>query len=143
MQPAAFRGGLDAGGESVMPGVPCARAEAVMHSSLRLSGRRKGACGSSLWKQSGDSAGSWAGPPRAATPCVGLGVTGAKGTLAPAVTGGWPCPAPRLAPRTPRTLLGLSEAGRWCPRVTEELELRGCVGRWKVACPGYVSSGCF
>lgn len=76
-----------------MPGVPCARAEAVMRSSLRLSGRRKGACGSSLWKQSGDSAGSWAGPPRAATPCVGLGVTGAKGTLARAVTGGWPCPA--------------------------------------------------
>lgn len=53
---AALRGGLDAGGESVMPGVPCARAEAVMHSSLRLSWRRKGACGSSLWKQSGDSA---------------------------------------------------------------------------------------
>lgn len=86
-------------------------------------------------------AGSSAGPPRAATPCVGLGATGAKGTLVPAVTGGWPCPAPRLAPHTPRTLLGLSEDGRWCTCVTEELGT--CAGRWKVAYPGYTSSDRF
>jgi len=53
---ADLRGGLAAGGESVMTGVLRARAEAVIHSSLCLFGKRKGVCGLSLGKQSGDSA---------------------------------------------------------------------------------------
>lgn len=58
-----------------------------MHSSLRLFGRRKGACGSSLWKQSRDSSAE-GGPLGWASPsCRGLGVTGAKGTLVQAMTG--------------------------------------------------------
>lgn len=66
-----LRRGLDAGGESVITGVLCARAEAVIHSSLCLFGKRKGVCGLSLgeteWGFSGGGQVSWLGLPE--QPC--------------------------------------------------------------------------
>lgn len=81
-----FAGGLNAGGESIMSGVLCARAEAVICSSLCLFGKRKGVCGLSLGKQSGDSAAEgrppgWASPSSYATClCVCQGSKGDAGT---------------------------------------------------------------
>lgn len=78
--------GLDAGGESIMTGVLCARAEAVIRSSLCLFGKRKGVCGLLLGKQSGDSAAEgrllgWASPgSHAVCLCVCQGSKGDPGT---------------------------------------------------------------
>lgn len=69
-----------------MTRVLCARAEAVIHSSLCLFGKRKGVCGLSLGKQSGDSAAEgrflgWASPSsHAACLCVCQGSKGDPGT---------------------------------------------------------------
>lgn len=84
--PADLRRGLDAGGESVMTGMLRARAKALIHSSLCLFGKRKGVCGSSLGKQSGDSAAEgrllgWASPSsHAVCPRVCQGSKGDPGT---------------------------------------------------------------
>lgn len=69
---AVIRRGLDAGGESVITRGLRARAEAAIHSSLCLFGRRKGVCGLSLGKQSRDSVEKdrllgWASPSSRAT----------------------------------------------------------------------------
>lgn len=88
--------GLDAGEESVMTGVLCARAETVIRSSLCLFGKRKGVCGLSLGKQSRDSAAEdillgWGSPSsHAACLCVCQGSKGDPGTghdWRPAITG--------------------------------------------------------
>lgn len=74
-----------------------ARAEAAIHSSLCLSGERKGVCGLSLGKQSGDSAVEgrllgWASPSIHAV-YLCMYVRGEKGTLVQAMTSGQPTPA--------------------------------------------------
>ena len=99
-----------------------ARAEAEIHSSLCLFGKRKGVCGLSLGKQSGDSVaeGRLLGCASLSshTTCLCVYIRGAKGTLVQAMTSGQPSPAPITFPPPCTLCTATAERPRATPRCT-------------------------